>query len=387
MGITRPPCPALPQRTRWNYAAGQRAKTGEQMMRIGFLALAQAHQHLHWLPAALELAKRPGVQVDVLCPSRAGLKFVKGFDKERKLRLIWTPARLRDGLFDLPPRKRVQRLYGWLFARYPVLVTTESTSARLRKNPRFRSALVRIRHGVGDTATRVDDTRLEQFDLSLVGGEKDKRRLIEHGLATEDNCLVTGYAKFELMGSPVRLFQNDQTVALYNPHSRPDLSSWFDQGEALVREMEGIENWNFVVAPHVKTVGGPDVEPARNNVLVDRGSVRSIDMTYTQSASVYIGDASSQVYEFLIRPRPCIFVNAHGMEWQGKEQFAHFRLGQVIERPDELGPALARAERLQPEFEPLQRAAMQDSIDDSPIPASTRQANAILELARDRQLD
>src|SRR6185369_14398163 len=176
------------------------------MTKIAFLALAQAHQHLHWLPAALELARRPGVTVDVLCPSRAGLKFIRSFDPERRLNLVWIPAQWGDGLFDLPSRKRVHLLYRWLFRRYPVLVTTESTSVRLREDPKFHSALIRIRHGVGDTATRVDDTRLDQFDLSLVGGDKDRRRVVAAGLATEQNCIVTGYAKFELVKPPTRLF-------------------------------------------------------------------------------------------------------------------------------------------------------------------------------------
>lgn len=351
-------------------------------MRIGFLALSQAHQHLHWIPVALELARQPGVRVDVLCPSRAGLRLIRRFDPDRRLRLIFLPAGFADGLFVLPPRKRVHRLYGWLFRRYPLLVTTESTSARLRDDPRFRSALVRIRHGAGDTATRLDDERVKRFDLSLVGGGKDKRRLIAAGLGNEENVVVAGYAKFELVHPPARLFADDRPIVLYNPHARPDLSSWPGLGEALVREMERLSDWNFVVAPHVKLEVGPEFRSRAAHVLIDRGSVRSIDMTYTQAASIYVGDASSQVYEFLVRPRPCIFVNAHRVDWRGREEFAHFALGQVIERPEELGPALARARSLQPQYEPLQRAAMADAIDASPEPASKRQAAAILDLAR-----
>jgi hypothetical protein len=313
------------------------------LVKIGFLALAQAHQHLHWLPAALELACR-SVKVDVLCPSWAGLKFIRSFDPEHQLNLIWTPARWRDGLFDVPPRRRVQRLYGWLFRRYPILVTTESTSISLRKDPKFKSKLIRIRHGAGDAATRLDDERVRGFDLSLVGGEKDKRRLIEAGLATDENCIVTGYAKFELVRHPPRIFADERPIALYNAHSRPDLSSWFKDGAALVRQMEKIQGWNFIIAPHIKLEGGPEIQSACDNILIDRGSVRSIDMSYTQAASVYIGDASSQVYEFLVRPRPCIFVNSHHVEWRTGEQFAHFRLGQVIDDPAELPTALSQAE-------------------------------------------
>jgi hypothetical protein len=353
------------------------------MTRIGFLAISQAHQYLHWIPAALELARRPGVRVDVLCPSRAGIRFIKSYDPDRLLRFKWIPVSLRDGLFDLPKRKRVQILYRRLFRRYPVLVTTESTSTRLREDPKFRGALVRIRHGAGDTATRVDDPRLKQFDLSLVGGEKDRRRLVAGGLA-EDEVVVAGYAKFELVRPPSPLFGNDRPIALYNPHVRPDLSSWHEMGGAIIREMENLADWNFVVAPHVKLRGPPDHDSEAANILIDRGSERSIDMTYTQAASVYIGDASSQVYEFLAEPRPCIFLNAHGFDWRGKEEFAHFAMGQVIERPEDLGPALAKAVELQPKFEPLQRAAMKDSIDRSPVPASVRQADAILAFVEKR---
>ena len=355
------------------------------MVKIGFLALAQAHQHLHWLPVALELARRDGIEVHVICPSRAGLNFIRSYDDERHLKLIWTPVRWRDGLFDLPPRRWVQAIYGWLIRRYPVLVTTETTSVRLRRNPKFRSKLIRLRHGAGDAATRVDDKRVSGFDLSLVSGVKDKQRLIAAGLADEENCVVTGYAKFELVRPPERIFADEKPMVLYNPHSRPDLSSWFALGESLAHEMSALRTWNFVIAPHVKLQGGPENLPTSDNILLDRGSVRSIDMSYTQAASVYIGDASSQVYEFLVKPRPCIFVNAHRVAWQNDERFAHFSLGQVIERAEDLGPALEQAAALQPQFEPLQREAMRWSIGDSNVPASERQAKAILDfLARTR---
>ena len=353
-------------------------------MKIGFLALAQAHQHLHWIPAALELSRRRGIQVDVLCPSRAGIRFIRTFDPERRLNFIWLPASWRDGLFQLPPRGRVLRFYRWIFSRYPILVTTETTSTRLRNQSGFRSALIRIRHGVGDAATRTDDSRLSRFDLSLVGGEKDKRRLISAGQCTEDSCAVSGYAKFELVKPPHRLFRNDNPVALYNPHWREDLSSWHTQGAALVREMERLNRWNFIIAPHVRLRSGPTISTDAPNIIIDRGSVRSIDMTYTQAASVYIGDASSQLYEFLNHPRPCIFVNGQGVDWQRNENWSHFALGQVIDAPSQLPAALERADAVQPIFEPLQTKALEQSIDRTGELASKRQADAILSFARQR---
>jgi hypothetical protein len=39
-------------------------------------------------------------------------------------------------------------------------------------------------------------------------------------------------------------------------------------------------------------------------------------MTYTQTADVYIGDASNQVNEFIRTPRPYIFLNPDRIDWR-----------------------------------------------------------------------
>jgi hypothetical protein len=173
-------------------------------------------------------------------------------------------------------------------------------------------------------------------------------------------------------------------LALYNPHFDPALSTWHRYGPAILDTMARIPEWNFIVAPHVKTRGGPDAPPAAPNLVIDRGSARSIDMSYTQAADVYIGDVSSQVYEFIVRPRPCIFLNLAGIAWEDDPTYAHWRLGQVIESVGELGPALARAAELQPRFAAAQQRMLARSIDHSQLPASERQARAILDFARAR---
>lgn len=353
---------------------------------IAFLAVAQAHQHLHWLPAALRLAREPRVRVTVLSPSRAALNFIRGHDPDRILRLRWlpTPSLHRDGLFTPPKRRLTLLLHHRTIGRFGTIVTTETTSALLRRIPGFRSRLIHLKHGAGDRAGGYNPKHA-QFDLTLVNGPKDKQRLIDRGLGTEDDIAVVGYAKFELARRDrPALFANKSPVALYNPHFEPAVSSWFDHGEALVRTMADISSWNFVIAPHVKLKGGPDIKQVSANVRIDRGSEASIDMSYTEAADVYIGDVSSQVYEFLRRPRPCIFVNLGGVDWRGNDHYAHWHLGQVIERAEELRPALDRAAALQPGFEPLQRAAIARSLDPSPEPASERQARAILDFARRR---
>ena len=352
--------------------------------RIAFLAISQAHQFLHWLPAALRLAEEPAVEVTVLASSQAALDFIRSYDPEGRLRLkrLWAPSLQRQGMFTPPSRSLVLLLNAWRIGRYPTIVTTEVTSSLLYRIPGFRSRMIHLKHGAGDREGGYNPKHAH-FDLTLVNGPKDKQRLIERGLASDSDCIVVGYGKFELVRPTTeRLFPEDKPLALYNPHFGKHVGTWFRHGREVVAAMEKIPDWNFVVAPHVKLRGGSPFTTDSPNILIDRGSTRSIDMTYTQAAAVYIGDVSSQVYEFIRTPRPCIFLNLDRIDWRSNPAYAHWALGQVIESLDELPAALARADALQPQFEEAQRKRLAASIDESETPASERQAQAILNFAR-----
>ena len=353
------------------------------MIRIGYLAFAQAHQHLHWLPSALRLAQEPGIEVHVLSASRASLDFIRGFDPQGLLTLrhFPTPALRRDGLFSPPRRRLALLLHHRAIGRFETIVTTEATCSLLKRIPFFRSRLIYMMHGAGDGEGGYNP-KLVRFDTILVTGTKDRQRLIARGLGSEDNIAVTGYAKFELVRAPMPIFADHKPMALYNPHSNECLSSWFGHASAIVAAMRQKLTWNFVLAPHVKLDPRARIAGNAPNLLIDYGSVRSIDMSYTDAASVYIGDVSSQVYEFIRRPRPCIFLNLDRIDWRANGAYAHWHFGQVIEDVADLGPALDRAGALQPQYEALQRAALARSIDTSPIAASERQAQAILAFAR-----
>src|SRR5207248_9935948 len=104
---------------------------------IAFLAISQAHQFLHWLPAALRLAAEPGVQVTVLVSSRAGAEFIRSFDPEQRLLIkrLWAPSLRPHGLFTPPLRAAVLLLNARSISRYSTIVTTEVTSSLLRRLP------------------------------------------------------------------------------------------------------------------------------------------------------------------------------------------------------------------------------------------------------------
>ena len=345
--------------------------------RVAFLAFTEAHQHLHWLPVALRLAEKPDVEVTVLSGSKAALRFIQNLDRDRvlKLRYLWFPKWGDDDLFRPPRRTRVLLFHGRTIASYPFLVTTEVTSSVLYRQPGFASKMIHMKHGAGDQESSFN-SRHALFDLTLVYGQKHKDRLVERGWAFDDDCHVVGCAKFELAGEPIKLFPNDNPVALYNPHWK-NLSTFPRFGERLIRKMEELPNWNFIVAPHVKS-RFQTVTTAAPNIIVDVRSARSIDMTYTQAADIYIGDVSSQVYEFVRRSRPCIFLNLEHVDWRGRPNYLHWTMGQVIEHVDDLGPALDRADYVQPLYADLQRELFSYSIDESDDHPSARQAEIIL---------
>lgn len=351
---------------------------------IAFLAIAEAQQLYHWLPAALELAKRDDVRVSILSPSPQILDLVLSYDTQGRFELV----RLRrppfgpDSLFRQPSRLATLLLNYSVIRRFPVLVTTEISSAWLKRVPGFSSRIVVIKHGAGDRAGGYRG-RHALIDLTLVAGEKDRRRMIEHRLSEPGNVVVGGYAKFEICAERQRYFDNDRPTLFYNPHFDAKLSSWPTHGPEVLAALEALEGWNVIIAPHTKLAQriSPITTPAPH-IRVDMGSHHSIDMSYTMSSDVYLGDVSSQVYEFLLHPRPCIFLNLDRLAWCDDPAFAHWHLGQVIEDIAELPAALARAADLQPIFVDAQEAAMHDSIDQFPIPASTRQADIILNFAR-----
>lgn len=350
---------------------------------IAFLALAEAQQLYHWLPAALRLAYDFGARVSVLSPSSKLLDLVASYDPDHKLHLIRLrrPSLRPDSLFHFPSRLATLILNYPTIRRFPLLVTTETSSAWLYRMPGFSSRIIHIKHGAGDREGGYKK-RHAAFDLTLVCGEKDRQRLIERGLATEANCVVGGYPKFELMAEPQHFFADDKPVILYNPHFDRKLSSWYTHGPEVLKALEDLHGYNVIVAPHTKIA--KNIAPIRSDsphIRVDMGSRHSIDMSYTNSADIYLGDISSQVYEFLLRPRPCLFLNLDHIDYADDPSFSHWKLGQVLNDLSDLPAALDRARQEQPHFIAAQEAAVAHSIDRSSDSASLRQARIILDFA------
>ena len=165
---------------------------------------------------------------------------------------------------------------------------------------------------------------------------------------------------------PKRLFANDKPVVMYNPHFDQTVSSWQSVGLQVLDFFAGNQNYNLIFAPHVVLFKRnrrhygflPKKYYRIANILIDTDSTALSDMTYLLAADMYLGDVSSQVYEFLLNPRPCIFLNAHAVQWQGNPYYSHWTLGQVVDDVvTELPLALENATRTHPQFLSKQREA------------------------------
>jgi hypothetical protein len=367
-------------------------------MRVLFLFVGEHHHVFHALPIAAEMAQlRPGYHIEVAVASDAHLRCVEllkavypGFDPPvRDLPVPWLLRSLHAAGW-IPRSARVGRLLGavgWL-RQFDAIVVPERTSTILRHFLDGRTRLIFTPHGAGDRAIMLDP-RDRHFDFVLVAGHKSERRLLQARTIRAGHYAVNGYVKLDLMRRMMRsappLFDNDRPVVLYAPHFRPDLSSWPRFGRSVIEAFRRQERYNLVFAPHIRLFHGASetekaglyalAEPGR--IMVDVDSDRLVDMTYTARADIYLGDVSSQVYEFLSRPRPCLFLNAHAVRWQEDPNYRCWSLGEVIDDMARVLPGIDDAVARHGNRLEAQRSALADSVGANPEGAARRGAAAI----------
>jgi CDP-glycerol glycerophosphotransferase (TagB/SpsB family) len=233
------------------------------------------------------------------------------------------------------------------------------------------------------------DPRDRHFDFVLVAGEKSEQRLLDAGTIRPECYAVNGYVKLDLMprlqAAREPLFANDRPTILYAPHFRRDLSSWDRFGNDIIERFTAQDRYNLVVAPHVRLFAeASDAErkavaalAVPGKIVIDLESDRLFDMSYTSGADIYLGDVSSQVYEFLATPRPCIFLNAHGADWTDDPDYLFWTLGDVVDDLAQLPDALDRAAERHALYIDAQRERLAESIGGDPAGAARRGAQAI----------
>ncbi|MBU3077415.1 hypothetical protein [Sphingomonas quercus] len=264
----------------------------------------------------------------------------------------------------LPPK--LPMLAGLLphLLRAAVVVCAERTSLWLpRALPFLPLDFIMTQHGAGPVAVR-GDKRRDAAKLLIVPSEIEKALLVQAG---HDGARIhpVGYVKsgFRHGTDPRRLFATARPTLVYAPHWQRHRSSWWNWGREVVAMLAAQDRWNVILAPHQRLA---EKDPAivalfagladLPHVHADLHSFAMVDGSYMRAADLYLGDTSSQVVEFLASPRPCVFLNSHGVDWRAREDHHFWEYGQVIDRLDDLSAALDSAPLQQPRFEAAQRA-------------------------------
>ena len=369
---------------------------------------------LHSAPIAFEMSRlHPGIEIFLIVSSDAQYEFLlelaSGYPGHR---CHWIRIGLPRGtgwLFSLvsgaiPFEKLAKLKYNaGRFRDLDALVVTEKTSLLLKTSPGLSHLrFIHARHGAGDRAIGFN-RESGKFDLVLVSGEKIRDRLMAAGQLREGYYAITGYAKFDAVDSmerePLRLFENDRPTVLYNPHFSPELSSWYRFGQDILEYFYQSKKYNLIFSPHIMLfekklhipphswrIRRPGSIPRKfrecPHMHIDTGSRLSIDMSYTLAADLYLGDVSSQVYEFLVRPRPCVFANPGVKDWENDPNYLFWQFGPVFDRVEELDTRLREGFESHSEFLPQQRKIFAYTFDVDQRSSAERSAQAIADYLR-----
>jgi hypothetical protein len=372
-------------------------------LRIGFLFHNRAYKLWHAAPIAFELTQlNAEIEVVIFCADQSVLDMAQhiasGYPGHRcTMQILQLPAYVR-GLKRLLKslcahgKGALLRCNARSFSSLDALVVPDLTCLKLTKKMMPDLRMILSKHGAGDRAQALDP-RMAQVDFVLVPGPKLERRFKAAQLVREGGYAVIGYVKFDAVGNVApnarAIFDNDRPVVFYNPHFEPSLSSWKPWGlEVLDFFSRNADRYNLIFAPHVKLFerwlccGGH--LPRRfwqcANIHIDLGSPASENMSYTRAADIYLGDVSSQVYEYIQKPRPCLFLDPRGIDyWENDPNYANWHLGPVLGDIGDLGAALAQAAATHDRYKPVQEQAFADTFELNDTPCAVRAARAIQE--------
>jgi len=365
--------------------------------RIGFLHLDELHHINHFIGVAIELAKTEDVTILTFPDEHIYLRNVLDrlnghnvkVDERRTLLFRQFTDKLKNRKL---PRKAfwLKRNKNYLLSHFDAIVFTDYFHKELlkaRKNRPFPK-LLKFPHGAPGRSYSYNIDQLD-FDFQLLYGSYHHEQFKEKGLLGP-NPVIIGYPKLDAIASLPKkdFFQNDKATILYNPHFSPPRSSWHNVGLDILEYFYNQDRFNLIFAPHINLFQHKGGEIASSipskyfeapHFYIDLGSDESVDMTYVKSADLFLGDVSSQVFEFILEPRPCVFINHRKSDYKNNSNYRFWKCGPVVEEIKDLEQGLLDAIAEFETYKPIQEKMNQENFytkDDST--PSERAATAII---------
>ena len=380
------------------------------MIKIGYIFFDDIHIVPHFVGSVAELYFDPECHVDILAPE---------IDHDflyKSLEMFNVPASVVKELPTYLYKKIAYKIQGrtkpsnrYIFKKhqkklldYDILVFNVFNQGHIKRKNRNKPKYVFLMHGAGDSYypfTPEYFDIISQYHLITTSGQKINDLFAQMGKFENTKFEICGYQKLDFINKikqNEQLFDNDKPVVLYNPHFRPHLTSFYKFGIDILEFFYQNKNYNLIFAPHMNLFTKKTRNPRSRdiisqkyidaeNIIVDFGSTRSVDMTYTKNADIYLGDVSSQIYEFLLfgLPRPAIYINAHNFDWKNDIHFRNWHLGKVITSIEKLPGLLATANQWKNDFKTIQKQVMDYTFDiDNNKSSSKRVAEAIKKLGK-----
>jgi len=363
--------------------------------KIAFIYMDDIHHIGHFASVAVELSKTQKVHILTYPAKHDFLHKTLARLGGEKVRVEKLPTNFFRAFTDKLKKRKMPRNGFWfnrnkkyILKNFDALVFVDYIHRDLLKarKDREKPKFIKLQHGAPGRGYSYNPELID-FDFQLLYGPYHLEALQKKRLLAKDFA-VAGYPKMDTVDPRRRsYFPNDNPVVLYNPHFAIPLSSWHEMGIEILDHFFSQNDYNLIFAPHInlfRTKKGkkpphlPEKYRDAKNIFIDLGSEASVTMDYITSAEIYLGDVSSQVFEFIIKPRPCIFVNAQKIDFGKNIDYRFWQCGEVIENIDELSKALNNANTNFENCNPIQeKITAENFYTEKGSTASERAAEAI----------
>lgn len=366
--------------------------------KIGFLHLDEIHHINHFITVAIALAEDHDVSILTFPAQHSYLHKTINRLGGSAIKVEERPTFRFRQFTDWLKKRKLPRKGFWLkknsrylLHEFDALVFTDYYHHKLLKARGTASTpkIMKFPHGAPGRSYSYNQDQLD-FDFQLLFGDYHYAQFKEKGLLGPHPVII-GYPKSDAVASLPKksFFDTDNPTVLYNPHFSPPESSWHEMGIPILDYFYEQSDFNLIFAPHInlfRDKGGADPSVISEkyhqapHIHIDLGSDESVDMTYLKTADIFLGEVSSQVFEFILNPRPCIFINQQQLAYQGKDTYRFWKCGEVIEDLKGLDRALHQAEAKHEQYRPTQERFNRENFHtEADSTASERAANAIIE--------